>query len=274
MSSQELTPPDSPPLTDIPTPHWPEVDGVAATAVVYLTAPNGWYATIKPTFELIATIGLSVMALPFLLVGWLAVKVSTRGRGFYTQTRSGRSGAGYSIVKLRTMFDTKENAANHNWAAGNGDARITRLGRILRALHLDELPQLWNVFRGEMSLVGPRPERPEVIAAKGLAEQVPGYHLRTLVRPGVSGLAQIQLPADSDILSVRHKVLYDLYYLSHQTLWLDFRICVGTVLKAFIGPEGLRKLLFLPTREQVCEHFLSLLAAPEGDSASETVPAT
>src|SRR5205823_3638949 len=102
-----------------------------------------------------------------------------------------------------------------------GDRRVTRIGRLLRVTHLDELPQLFNVLMGHMSLVGPRPERPEVIDAKGLTQVVPGYRLRQLVKPGVTGLAQLQLPPDSDITSVRHKVVYDLYYARHQSLFLD-----------------------------------------------------
>jgi lipopolysaccharide/colanic/teichoic acid biosynthesis glycosyltransferase len=189
----------------------------------------------------------------------------------YAQTRAGRGGRLFRIFKIRSMHHTRANAADFAWATA-GDRRITRVGKVLRALHLDELPQLVNVLRGEMGLVGPRPERPEVIAGKGLADEVPGYALRTLVRPGVTGLAQIQVPADSDVTSVKHKVYYDLYYLAHQSVWLDLRICVGTVLKCFLRAETLRRVLFLPTREQVCEHFLSLLAAPEPDSRVAPVP--
>jgi lipopolysaccharide/colanic/teichoic acid biosynthesis glycosyltransferase len=106
------------------------------------------------------------------------------------------------------------------------DPRITPLGRILRKLHLDELPQLWNVLRGEMSLVGPRPERPEFV--KPLSEALPGYADRHRVRPGITGLAQIQLPADTDIESVRTKLVLDRCYAENRSLWLDLRIMIGT----------------------------------------------
>jgi len=253
-----------------PTPPWPEVDDVPPTATVYLSAPSGWYASLKPTFDMMVAILFTVLMFPFMLLAWVAIKLTSPGPGLYVQTRAGRGGRPFRIFKIRSMRHDQATAANLNWAA-KGDTRITRVGTLLRNLHLDELPQLFNVLRGEMSLVGPRPERPEVIALKGLPDEVPGYALRTLVRPGVTGLAQLQLPADSDVTSVRHKVYYDLYYLTHQSVWLDLRICVGTVLKCFCGPQTLRKLLFLPTREQVCEHFLSLLAAPEPDS--RVVPA-
>lgn len=265
-ADQSATPPLPP-----PTPPWPDVDDVPPSAAVYLSAPAGLYATLKPTFELIASAVLVVAFFPLMAAAWLAIRLTSPGPGVYAQTRAGRGGRAFRIFKIRSMHHSKATAADFAWATA-GDARITRVGKVLRALHLDELPQLFNVLRGEMSLVGPRPERPEVIAGKGLADDVPGYALRTLVRPGVTGLAQIQLPADSDVTSVRHKVYYDLYYLAHQSVWLDLRIAAGTLLKCFVGPDTLRKFLFLPTREQVCDHFLSLLAVPEGEESSLAVP--
>ncbi len=265
-------PPTGPPVEPDPTPPWPAVDDVPPTVTVYLSAPTGWYATLKPTFELLAAAVCSVLLFPFMLIAWAAIKLTSRGPGLYVQTRAGRGDRPFRIFKIRSMRSDKATADNLNWAT-KGDARVTRVGKVLRALHLDELPQLFNVLRGEMSLVGPRPERPEVIATKGLPDEVPGYALRTLVRPGVTGLAQIQLPADTDVTSVRHKVYYDLYYLTHQSVWLDLRICLGTVLKCFLSADTLRKVLFLPTRERVCDHFLSLLAVPEGavEHAAEPV---
>ena len=265
----EHAPADRP--AEPPTPLWPEVDDVPPTATVYLPAPGGWYGSLKPTFDLLAAAVFTVLVWPFVLVAWVAIKVSSPGPGLYVQTRAGRGGRPFRIYKIRSMKHDTATAADLSWAK-RGDSRITWVGTLLRKLHLDELPQLFNVLRGEMSLVGPRPERPEVIDLKGLPDEVPGYTLRTLVRPGVTGLAQIQLPADSDVTSVRHKVYYDLYYLAHQSVWLDFRICVGTLLKCFCGPNTLRALLFLPTREQVCDHFLSLLSAPEAEGEIAPAP--
>lgn len=265
----EYAPADAPAVSL--TPPWPAVDDIPPTATVYLSAPTGWYSSLKPTFDMLAAAGSTVLLFPFMVAAWAAIKVSSPGPGVYVQTRSGRSDRPFRIFKIRSMRHDKATAADLNWAK-KGDTRITWVGTLLRKLHLDELPQLFNVLRGEMSLVGPRPERPEVISLKGLPDEVPGYSLRALVRPGVTGLAQIQLPADSDVTSVKHKVYYDLYYLSHQSVWLDLRICAGTVLKCFLRPVTLQKLLFLPTREQVCDHFLSLLVAPEVEG--EAVPAT
>ena len=236
---------------------------MSAAAPVYLAPAAGWYTAVKPAVEAAAGLGLLFIALPLMGLAWVLIRLTSRGPGFYTQTRAGWRNRPYTIVKIRSMYHTPEVARNTDWAKLTGDTRVTPVGRVLRALHLDELPQLFNVIRGEMSLVGPRPERPEVIARKQLIDLVPGYAHRAAVRPGVTGLAQVQLPADTDVTSVRHKVYYDLYYLAHRSLWLDARICAATVFKSFLSPDRLRRLLFLPTREQVCTHFLRLLTPPE-----------
>src|SRR5207237_8024520 len=111
-----------------------------------------------------------------------------------------------------------------------GDNRITAFGRLLRRSHLDELPQLWNVLRGDMSLIGPRPERPEFVPQ--LERALPHYRARLNVRPGVTGLAQVQLPPDTDIESVRRKLAHDLYYIRHLSPWLDVRLLACTVFYA------------------------------------------
>jgi len=111
------------------------------------------------------------------------------------------------------------------WASKE-DPRVTPIGRLLRDTHLDELPQLWNVVRGEMGLIGPRPERPEIVAR--IERALPGYHGRLLVRPGVTGLAQMRVPADTGLDSVRQKLAHDLYYIQHLGLLLDLRIAVCT----------------------------------------------
>src|SRR5262249_55076608 len=143
------------------------------------------------------------------------------------------------------------------WARKHDD-RVFPVGRFLRYTHIDELPQLLNVLSGDMSLVGPRPERPEVIQAKGLEQVVPGYRHRLLVKPGLTGLAQLQLPADSDLTSVRHKVVYDLYYVQRQGLLLDVRLVLGTLLRAAgAGPRLIRRVCLLPSRQTVAEVFHS-----------------
>jgi len=168
-----------------------------------------------------AAIVILGLATPVILVLAALVKLTSRGPAFYSQTRLGRNGRPYEIYKLRTMCNDAERMSGPLWS-GPGDPRVTRLGRFLRRSHLDELPQLWNVVKGDMNLVGPRPARPEFVAP--LKKAVPFYVDRMRVRPGVTGLAQIQLPADTDLESVYHKVAYDLFYVQHISLWLDIRI--------------------------------------------------
>lgn len=252
------------------TERWDEVDWLPADARLRLDATAGWYGAMKPALEIGAAVLLLPLALLAIGVAWALVRLTSRGPGFYVQTRLGRYGHPYRIVKIRTMYDTAAVAKNIEWAKKR-DARITPVGKVLRLLHIDELPQLFNVLRGEMSLVGPRPERPEVIESKGLRQQVPGYDLRHAVRPGVTGLAQVQLPADTDALSVRHKVYYDLYYLMNRSLWLDLRLCAATALKAFLGPNALRKVLFLPSREKVVAQVLAMVHG-NTDPGSDTPP--
>jgi len=162
-----------------------------------------------------------IFAAPVILLLAALVKLTSSGPAFYSQTRLGKNGRPYRLYKLRTMAHDVEKLSGPRWSMP-GDPRVTRLGRFLRTSHLDELPQLWNVLKGDMSLVGPRPERPEFVAP--LKQAVPYYADRLLVRPGVTGLAQIHLPADTDLASVRRKVAYDLYYLQNVSLWLDVRI--------------------------------------------------
>jgi lipopolysaccharide/colanic/teichoic acid biosynthesis glycosyltransferase len=160
----------------------------------------------------------------------LAVRLGSRGPAIYAQTRLGRGGARYRIYKLRTMVHDAEASTGPVWASLSGDVRITPLGRVLRSTHLDELPQLWNVLRGEMALIGPRPERPEI--AGRIERKVGGYRGRLAVRPGVTGLAQMLLPADdpSDptLSGLRRKLAYDLYYVRNLSARLDLRVALAT----------------------------------------------
>jgi len=198
---------------------------------------------------------LLCVTLPLLLLAALLIKVSSRGHIIYRQTRLGRNGRPYMLYKLRTMVNNSEkNGAC--WSLP-GDPRITLVGRFLRRSHLDELPQLWNVLMGDMSLIGPRPERPEFVPK--LEQNIPHYRARLLVRPGLTGLAQIQLPADTDLHSVRQKLAYDLWYLQKRNLGLDFRILVATGLKMFgFRFATLRWLLRFPLQEEVEKAYLTL----------------
>lgn len=205
--------------------------------------PN--YNWQKRIFDRTAGVILFIVLFPAMAVAWGLVRLTSTGPGIYSQTRVGLGGRNYRIFKLRTMTHNCEaNTGGAKWST-KGDSRVTPLGKVLRKLHIDELPQLWNVIRGEMSLVGPRPERPEFVVP--LSEQIPGYRDRLLVPPGVTGLAQIQLPADTDLHSVRSKLVLDRAYVQSGGLWLDIRIIAGTgVYLLGMSYPFVRRLFALP----------------------------
>lgn len=264
------------PLNKQPAPDrapWPEIDRLTADVAIDLAVPTSWYVSAKIALDYLLAVLLLPLALPLIALAAIAVRLTSRGPVFYTQTRLGLDGQRYRILKIRTMYHNCELRSGVRWSL-RGDERITYVGKVLRATHFDELPQLFNVLLGQMSLVGPRPERPEVIAAKGLDRLVPGYRHRLDVRPGVTGLAQLQLPPDSDITSVRYKVVYDLYYVQNQSLWLDLRLLAGTLLKAVgFGPRLIRRVLLLPTRNRVAEVFRGNVVAPRPAPLTRLQPA-
>ena len=199
---------------------------------------------LKRALDLFVTIPLAVLALPVIAAAWLLVRSTSKGPGFYSQIRVGRNGHHYRIYKIRTMHHNCESKSGAAWCTKH-DRRVTGVGRVLRKLHIDELPQLLNVLLGDMSLVGPRPERPEFVRL--LAEQIPGYVDRLVVRPGVTGLAQIQLPPDVDVEDVRRKIVLDRCYTNNRNLWLDLRIMMGTVIYLLgFSYSAVRRLMVLP----------------------------
>jgi lipopolysaccharide/colanic/teichoic acid biosynthesis glycosyltransferase len=213
--------------------------------------PQGyrWYPGFKVAADFVLATLLTVPALPIILLSALAVRLSSRGPAFYTQTRVGRNGRLFAILKLRTMIHNCESLTGPRWSMP-GDPRVTPVGWLLRKTHLDELPQLLNVLRGEMSLVGPRPERPEFIPE--LERSLPAYRQRLNVRPGVTGLAQVQLPPDTDVESVRKKLAHDLYYVRHLSPWLDLKLIVCTAFYAAGVPfRVLSRLLGVPASAEV-----------------------
>ena len=169
--------------------------------------------------------GLLVLAL---LLPWVAVAILVEsGRPvFYRQARLGQGGRPYDLLKLRTMRQDAEADGQAHWAEV-ADPRTTRVGRLLRKVHLDEFPQFWNVVRGSMSLVGPRPERPELVSE--LERKIPFYRARLLVKPGVTGWAQVNYGKGSSIEGSAEKLEFDLYYIKHRSLWMDLRIVLRTV---------------------------------------------
>jgi lipopolysaccharide/colanic/teichoic acid biosynthesis glycosyltransferase len=230
---------------------------------------GGWYLSVKTAAELLFALLLLAVTAPLILLGMALVKLTSRGPGLYLQTRVGRGGRPFTIYKLRTMSRDSESLTGACWSTP-GDTRITRVGRWLRRTHIDELPQLWNILRGDMSLIGPRPERPEFVPQLELA--VPLYALRLNVRPGVTGLAQVQLPPDTDLESVRLKLAYDLYYLQHASWWLDFRIHLATGFHMLGVPFSLiRKIFAFAEQQTIEEEYESLAASTVRVGQNETV---
>jgi lipopolysaccharide/colanic/teichoic acid biosynthesis glycosyltransferase len=214
-------------------------------------APLGyrWYPPCKAVLDRAVALTLLVLGGPLILGLALLVKLTSRGPAFYTQARLGRHGVPFTIYKLRTMVNKCESLTGPRWSIP-GDPRVTGLGRFLRRSHLDELPQLLNVLRGDMSLIGPRPERPEFLPE--LESACPRYRERLAVRPGVTGLAQVQLPPDTSVLSVRRKLTYDLYYIRHLGPGLDLSLLVCTALYALGLPFHVGgRLLRVPHGETV-----------------------
>jgi lipopolysaccharide/colanic/teichoic acid biosynthesis glycosyltransferase len=228
---------------------------------------RAWYPPCKAVLEYAAAVVLFVLTAPVVLAAALLVKLTSRGPAFYSQTRLGRGGVPYQIHKLRTMAHNCEAVTGPQWATPH-DPRVTPLGRFLRRTHLDEFPQLWNVLRGEMGLVGPRPERPEFVPH--LERSIPHYARRLVVRPGITGLAQVRLPPDTDLASVRRKLAHDLYYVRNLGPWLDLRLALCTGLALFGVPFPVScRLLRVPGGEPVEQAYRALSA----ERATALVPA-
>jgi sugar transferase (PEP-CTERM system associated) len=171
-----------------------------------------------------AACGLLIF-LPFFPLVALAVKLSSKGPLFFRQQRVGMGGRIFGVIKFRTMFTDAE-AGGAKWATKN-DPRVTKVGMVLRKTRIDEIPQLWNVLRGDMGFVGPRPERPEFV--NWLTEELPFYYLRTLIRPGLTGWAQVRYGYGATLAETKEKLEYDLYYIKHMSLGLDLLIMFETI---------------------------------------------
>jgi lipopolysaccharide/colanic/teichoic acid biosynthesis glycosyltransferase len=207
------------------------------------------YEALKRGSDLAIGSLLLLLAAPIILAAMAVVRLTSRGPAIYTQARLGRGNRHYTIYKIRSMYQDCESKSGPQWSS-KGDSRVTPFGRILRATHIDELPQLYNVLRGEMSLVGPRPERPEI--AVKLEQVIPCYGDRMRVRPGLTGLAQVQLPPDASLADVKRKLACDLYYINHADFSLDLRILMSTVSYVMGIPFHFPRALFrVPSVEAV-----------------------
>jgi len=191
---------------------------------------SGFYLLGKRLVDILgAALGLSLL---LALLPWagLAILLDSGRPIFFRQQRMGQGGRVFRIVKLRTMRQDAEADGQPRWA-NERDPRMTRVGKLLRRTHLDEFPQFWNVLRGDMSLVGPRPERPELVAQ--LERTIPFYRARLLVKPGVTGWAQVNYGKGGSVEGSAEKLEYDLYYIKHRSLWMDFWIILRTIGSVF-----------------------------------------
>jgi len=190
---------------------------------------------VKRLIDIIVSSIILLISLPLWPIISLLIKINSRGPVFYIQQRVGENESLFSLYKFRSMIDKAEKD-EPVWAEEN-DKRITLAGKILRKLHVDELPQFWNVIKGEMSLVGPRPERPEFV--EELKKEIPYYSLRHFMKPGITGWAQVNFPYASSLKDSQEKMEYDLYYVYHMNLLFDVRILLRTAQKILLGKKEL-----------------------------------
>lgn len=194
-------------------------------------ARNASAGMAKRCIDVLGALSLLMLTAPLLLLTAIAIKLESPGPVLYRQERVGICGRRFAILKFRSMVaDAEKDGAR--WAAKNDD-RVTRVGRIIRKARIDEIPQAINVLRGEMSIVGPRPERPEFVAV--LEKEIPNYHLRHIVRPGITGWAQVKYVYGASIDDARVKLQYDLHYIRNFRLWRDVLIMLMTVRVALFG---------------------------------------
>jgi exopolysaccharide biosynthesis polyprenyl glycosylphosphotransferase len=222
-----------PSLMDVITGHFKtnQLCGVPLMVLLQDHMP-AWEAQVKRIVDVAVSLCVLVLGAPILLAVALLVKANSHGPAIYKQERVGRNGKNFVIYKFRSMYIDAESRTGPKWASEN-DPRITPVGRFIRKTRLDELPQFWNVLKGEMSLVGPRPERPFFV--EQLKQEIPWYVRRIKMKPGITGWAQVKHKYDSSIEDVKQKVLYDLYYFENMSLALDIKILLRTVFVVLTG---------------------------------------
>lgn len=184
-----------------------------------------WERVVKRIMDITVSLLVLLVGLPFWILVGLAIKLTSRGPVFYTQERVGKNGRIFRMVKFRSMSQDAETKSGPRWA-DKDDPRVTPVGRILRRMHLDEIPQFLNILEGSMSLIGPRPERPFFVDQ--FIKQIPLYRRRLNVRPGLTGWAQVKHRYDTTLEDVRQKLRFDLYYIENMSLRMDIKILIHT----------------------------------------------
>ncbi|WP_245478891.1 TIGR03013 family XrtA/PEP-CTERM system glycosyltransferase [Rubrivivax rivuli] len=193
---------------------------------------GAWRTAVKRVFDIFSALLLIVLSAPVMLVTAVIIKCESKGPALYRQERVGQNGRTFSIAKFRSMRTDAEKDGKPRWASANDD-RVTRVGHVIRRLRIDELPQLFNVLRGDMSMVGPRPERPFFV--EKLTQDIPFYALRHSVKPGVTGWAQVRYAYGATVEDSQEKLQYDLYYVKNHTLFLDLVVLIETVSVVLTG---------------------------------------
>ena len=191
-----------------------------------------WEKKLKRLLDIVISFILLLISLPVVIISAIAIKLDSKGSVFFKQERSGMNGKSFKMVKFRSMYQDAEKLTGPVWSQKD-DPRITKVGRIIRKLRIDEIPQMYNVLKGEMSLVGPRPERPFFV--EKLSEQIPYYKRRLKVRPGITGWAQVKHKYDESIEDVKIKLRYDLFYIENMSIRMDMKILFRTIFVVIFG---------------------------------------
>ncbi len=214
-------------------PYTEDILGLPVINIRYVPLTNGFNIFIKRVVDIVGSVIGMILASPLMLFAAIAVKMSSPGPIIFKQERVGLHGQNFMMYKFRTMEMQPEKTEKKGWTTKD-DPRVTGVGRLLRSTSIDELPQLWNVFLGDMSLIGPRPERPQFVAK--FRQEIPRYMVKHQVRPGITGWAQINgYRGDT---SIRKRIEYDIYYIENWSMEFDFRILIGTIFHGFINKNA------------------------------------
>jgi len=205
-----------------------DVDHLYPSALIFSEGfrLNYSFLLIRRIISFLVALIVLIICLPLIPIIGLAVKFSSPGPVFFRQQRVGQKNAVFTLYKFRTMRRDAEEQTGAVWA-GKNDPRVTRVGGFLRRARLDEIPQLWNVLKGDMGFVGPRPERPEFV--QWLSSKIPYYHMRHIIRPGVTGWAQVRYQYGASFEEAKEKLAYDLYYIKHMSLALDLFVMFESI---------------------------------------------
>ncbi len=191
-----------------------------------------WEKKLKRLMDVFTSLIILIISFPVIISAAIAIKLESRGPVFFKQQRSGMNGITFRIIKFRSMYEDAEKHTGPVWSSKD-DPRVTRVGKIVRRVRIDELPQMINVLKGEMSIVGPRPERPFFV--EKLSQEIPYYKRRLKVRPGITGWAQVKHKYDESVEDVKIKLRYDLFYIENMSLRMDFKIIMRTIFVVLFG---------------------------------------